>query len=92
MNEKMIRDAYCKIRTIDQTIPDDVLDFMKDASIEKLNSQSKEEELNTLRLTLIEIKSMMIEGKPKTALRKVTLDELFKKAFELIKKNKIIHV
>ena len=37
MTEKMIRDAYCKIRTIDQTIPDDVLDFMKDAAIEKLN-------------------------------------------------------
>ena len=36
MTEKMIRDAYCKIRTIDQTIPDDVLDFMRDASIEKL--------------------------------------------------------
>jgi hypothetical protein len=36
MNEKMIRDAYCRIRTIDQTIPDDVLDFMKDAAIEKL--------------------------------------------------------
>lgn len=36
MTEKMIRDAYVRIRTIDQTIPDDVLDFMKDASIEKL--------------------------------------------------------
>ena len=36
MTEKMIREAYCKIRTIDQTIPDDVLDFMRDASIEKL--------------------------------------------------------
>ena len=33
----MIRDAYCIIRTIDQTIPDEVLDFMRDASIEKLN-------------------------------------------------------
>lgn len=33
----MIRDAYCRIRTIDQTIPDEVLDFMRDASIEKLN-------------------------------------------------------
>lgn len=32
----MIIDAYCRIRTIDQTIPDDVLDFMKDAAIEKL--------------------------------------------------------
>lgn len=37
MTEKVIRDAYCRIRTIDQTIPDDVLDFMKDAAIEKLN-------------------------------------------------------
>ncbi len=36
MTEKMIIDAYCKIRTIDNTIPDDVIDFMKDAAIEKL--------------------------------------------------------
>ena len=36
MTEKMIIDAYCRIRTIDQTTPDDVLDFMKDAAIEKL--------------------------------------------------------
>lgn len=36
MTEQMIRDAYCRIRKIDQTIPDDVLDFMKDAAIEKL--------------------------------------------------------
>lgn len=36
MTEKMIIDAYCHIRTIDNTIPDDVLDFMKDAAIEKL--------------------------------------------------------
>lgn len=41
MTEKMIRDAYCKIRTIDQTIPDDVLDFMKDAAIEKMNGVNK---------------------------------------------------
>ncbi len=40
MNEKMIRDAYCRIRTIDQTIPDDVLDFMKDAAIEKLRKHA----------------------------------------------------
>jgi len=37
MDNKKIIDAYCKIRTIDQTIPDDVLDFMKEAAIEKLN-------------------------------------------------------
>lgn len=36
MTEKMIIDAYCRIRTINNTIPDDVLDFMKDAAIEKL--------------------------------------------------------
>ena len=41
MTEKMIRDAYCKIRTIDQTIPDDILDFMKDVAIEKLNEVNK---------------------------------------------------
>jgi hypothetical protein len=38
MNEKMIRDAYCRIRTIDNTIPDDVLDFMLEAALQKLNS------------------------------------------------------
>lgn len=40
MTEKMIRDAYCRIRTIDQTIPDDVLDFMKDAALEKLRKHA----------------------------------------------------
>lgn len=36
MTENMIIDAYCRIRTIDNTIPDDVLGFMKNAAIEKL--------------------------------------------------------
>lgn len=40
MTNEMIIDAYCRIRTIDQTIPDDVLDFMKDAAIEKLNESN----------------------------------------------------
>lgn len=40
MTEKMIIDAYCRIRTIDNTIPDDVLDFMKDATIEKLRKHA----------------------------------------------------
>jgi len=39
MKEKDIIDAYVRIRTIDQTIPDDVLDFMKQASIEKLKKE-----------------------------------------------------
>ena len=37
----MIIDAYCRIRTIDQTIPDDVLDFMKYCAIESLENTSK---------------------------------------------------
>jgi hypothetical protein len=44
MNETMIRDAYCKIRTIDQTIPDDVLDFMFNAAIEKIQGVSEDNE------------------------------------------------
>jgi hypothetical protein len=36
MDKKQIIDAYCRIRTIDNTISDDVLDFMKDASLERL--------------------------------------------------------
>lgn len=36
MNRKDIVDAWARIREIDHTIPDDVLDFMKDAAIEKI--------------------------------------------------------
>lgn len=39
MTPKMIIDAHCRIRTIDQTIPDEVLDFMKSAALEKLKSE-----------------------------------------------------
>lgn len=38
MKEKEIRDAYCKIRAINNTISDDVLDFMLQASLEKLHN------------------------------------------------------
>ena len=38
MTTKDITDAWARIRKIDNTIPDEVLDFMKDAAIEKLNS------------------------------------------------------
>lgn len=37
MKQQDIINAYCRIRTIDQTIPDDVLDFMKDSAIIRLN-------------------------------------------------------
>lgn len=46
MNEKMIIDAYCRMRTIDNTIPDDVLDFMKEAALEKLKRIEKASEDN----------------------------------------------
>lgn len=35
MTRKDIIDAYCEIRKTNTNIPDDVLDFMKDAAIEK---------------------------------------------------------
>ena len=38
MKKEDIINAYCRIRTIDNTIPDDVLDFMKNAAIEKLEA------------------------------------------------------
>ncbi len=45
MEEKRIIEAYCKIRTIDNTIPHDVLDFMKDAAIEKINTINKQKDV-----------------------------------------------
>lgn len=36
MTKKDIIDAYVRIRTIDNTIPDDVLDYMKDAALFRL--------------------------------------------------------
>lgn len=46
MTEEIIRDAYCRIRTIDNTIPDDVLDFMLKASLEKLSNLKYKELLD----------------------------------------------
>lgn len=42
----MIIDAYCRMRTIDNTIPDDVLDFMKEAALEKLERIRRDDEDN----------------------------------------------
>lgn len=39
MKKQNIIDAYVRIRTIDNTISDDVLDFMKEASIEALDKK-----------------------------------------------------
>lgn len=36
MKETDIIEAWSKIRKVDQTIPDEVLDFMKDAAVQKL--------------------------------------------------------
>lgn len=48
MTEKAIIDAYARIRTIDQTIPDDVLDFMKDSAIKNLRQQTFKVSYQTL--------------------------------------------
>jgi hypothetical protein len=42
MTVRDIRDAYIRMRKIDNTIPDCVLDFMKDAAIEKLEQANKD--------------------------------------------------
>lgn len=41
MTRKDIIDAWARIRKIDSTIPDEVLDFMKKASLEKLEENNK---------------------------------------------------
>ena len=45
MTEQDIRQAYITMRQIDNTIPDEVLDFMRDASIEKLNTVERSKQL-----------------------------------------------
>lgn len=48
MKAKDIIDAYTHIRTIDQTIPDDVLDFMKESALNALKSNTVKEELTEI--------------------------------------------
>jgi hypothetical protein len=43
INETMIIMAWAHIRKIDQTIPDDVLDFMKDCAIQKIRELNETE-------------------------------------------------
>ena len=43
MTVRDIKDAYVRIRTVDHTIPDDVLDFMRDSAINELNRLNKDE-------------------------------------------------
>ena len=47
MKPKDITDAYVRIRTIDHTIPDDVLDFMKNAALDKLTGKIRPESCYT---------------------------------------------
>lgn len=50
MKKKDITDAWARIRKIDQTIPDEVLDFMKNAALRELELLNKIDELK-LRTT-----------------------------------------
>ena len=59
MEAKDIIDAYTRIRTIDQTIPDDVLDFMKNAAIEALKPNTVKAELTEVWLTALAQQQIM---------------------------------
>ena len=43
MTEEDVRKAHVHIRKIDKTIPDEVLDLMRDSALEKLREMKKEE-------------------------------------------------
>jgi hypothetical protein len=43
MNKQVIIDAWATIRKENQTIPDDVLDFMKDSALDALSRPTNEE-------------------------------------------------
>lgn len=49
MRKEEIIKAYCRIREIDNTIPDDVLDFMKEAALEKIKADEIEDALRLSR-------------------------------------------
>lgn len=55
MQKSDIINAYVRIRTIDQTIPDDVLDFMKNASIKAL----QENQISNFKTPLEVLKSSL---------------------------------
>lgn len=56
MDEKSIRDAYVKIRTIDNTIPDEVLDFMFNCSIRMIRKGCLDE-----KQKLIDFKNKLLD-------------------------------
>ena len=70
MTEDDIRKAYVRIREIDHTIPDDVLDFMKNTAIDALRKERTEKELNELvrwrkknrKLIMQQAKEMILEA------------------------------
>lgn len=48
MKKEDILSAWAKIRKIDNSIPDDVLDFMKDSAINNLTNKLSLEDINKL--------------------------------------------
>lgn len=80
MKPQDIIDAYTRIRKIDQTIPDEVLDFMKDEAVEALRKQD-------LPSTLDAAKEMIATLEKTVALRDKEIS-LQNKAIEI--QNKII--
>lgn len=87
----MIIDAYCRIRMIDQTIPDDVLDFMKDAALEKQAEQLNETDvmlsLPDIRNKLSPIKNLIAMLENGLVKGNVEMHDLVLKGIEQCKKS-----
>jgi hypothetical protein len=64
MTAKDIINAYVRMRTIDNTIPDNVLDFMKNAALAALNETDKPKKPNTTskekQETISKIESLLV--------------------------------
>ncbi|MFK5882818.1 MAG: hypothetical protein QM489_00590 [Candidatus Izemoplasma sp.] len=67
INKNSIIDAYCLIRKIDHTIPDEVLNFMKESALSKLQEFSNEPLIHICFIKAYEYKGWKFEydrGKP----------------------------
>jgi hypothetical protein len=90
MTENQIRDAYCRIRQIDHTIPDDVLDFMLEASIQAVKAGRQAaavKAINSINQTGIDHLHSMMWGKPDNlspSNTNLTLDKIEQLEYDLL--------
>ncbi len=81
ITEADIRKAYTTIRTIDNTIPDNVLDFIKNSSIKQLNIAS----VNKCNIYGFKVGEMTIDIEADT--EKKAIIKLINEYWELIDKD-----